>query len=75
MSEKNETIDTLCDALPREMTRVRDELMPAYQSIGAPGGFALACMRHDLDVATKALAEGDVVAMMVSYQKLKDYKL
>ncbi len=69
----SETVDTLGEALPREMTRVRDEVMPAYLSIGASGGFALHNMRTDLDAATKALAEGDVVAMIRVYESLKGY--
>lgn len=67
--------DTLGDALPREMARVRDNVMPAYQAIGIAGAFALSCMRADLDAAAKALAEGDVAAMVVAYASLKDYTL
>jgi hypothetical protein len=60
--------------LPKEMARVRDVLMPQYLSIGPAGGFALTLMRGELDRATKALAEGDVVAMMQSYEALKGFK-
>lgn len=60
--------------LPKEMARVRDDLMPAYQEIGPPGLFALALMRIELDRATKALAEGDVIQMMRSYEALKGFK-
>lgn len=67
--------DTLGDALPREMARVRDEVMPAYASIGSPGALALAMMRRDLDAAAKALATGDVVAMLRAYEELKGYQL
>ena len=66
--------DTLGEALPREMARVRDKVMPAYIEIGPPGAFALAVMRADLDRATKALAEGDVVAMLQAYNALKEYE-
>ena len=66
-------MDTLGDALPREMARVRDKVMPAYVEIGEAGQFALAFMRADLDAAAKALAEGDVVAMMRVYESLKGY--
>lgn len=65
---------TLGDALPKEMARVRDELMPLYQSIGPAGGFALAMMRAELDRATKALAEGDLPTMIQSYEALKGFK-
>jgi hypothetical protein len=72
MTESN---DTLGDALPREMARVRDEVMPAYLEIGPPGIFALTLMRFELDRATKALAEGDIATMIASYQELKGFKL
>ena len=70
-----EKIDTLGDALPREMARIRDVVMPAYLEIGPAGGFALALMRRDLDLAAKAMMEGDVVAMLRALQDLREYKL
>ena len=63
----------LGEALPCEMTRVRDKVMPAYIEIGAPGLFALSMMRVDLDRAAKALAEGDVIEMLRVYESLKEY--
>lgn len=65
--------DTLGDALPREMARVRDQVMPSYIEIGAPGAFALAMMRADLDRAAKAMIEGDLPAMIAAYESLKGY--
>lgn len=70
MGEQN----TLGDALPAEMARVRDEVIPAYLAIGQSGAPALFMMRRSLDAATKALAEGDVVAMMRAYEDLKGYE-
>lgn len=67
-------MSSLGTELPKEMARVRDVLMPQYQSIGPAGGFALALMRNELDRATKALAEGDVVTMIRSYEALKEFK-
>lgn len=67
--------DTLGEALPREMARVRDEVMPPYLEIGAPGFFALAMMRQSLDAAAKAMAEGDVVAMLRVYEELKGFEV
>jgi hypothetical protein len=75
MSDDAAETRTLGDALPAEMTRVRDKVMPAYQTIGPSGAFALAMMRRDLDAAQKAMAEGDVVAMMRVYESLKGYTL
>ena len=65
--------DTIGDALPREMARVRDEVMPAYIAVGAPGTFALAMMRADLDLAAKAMMAGDVVTMIRVYESLKGF--
>lgn len=67
--------DSLAEALPREMARVRDEVMPPYVEIGRDGMFALAIMRADLDAAAKALAEGDVIEMIRVYESLKGYTL
>jgi hypothetical protein len=67
-------MSTLGDELPKEMARVRDVLMPQYQSIGPAGGFALVMMRASLDRAAKAMAEGDLPAMIAAFKELKDYK-
>lgn len=63
------------EALPQEMARVRDKVMPAYQEIGPPGIFALTMMRQDLDRAARALATGDVIEMIRVYESLKGYEL
>ena len=70
--QEEHSVDTLGEALPREMARVRDEVMPAYVEIGPAGAFGLAMMRQNLDEAARALAEGDVVAMVRVYQSLKE---
>lgn len=66
--------DTLGDALPREIARVRDEVLPQYVAIGLPGSFAAALMRVSLDRASKAMISGDLPAMIEAYQDLKDYR-
>ncbi|KQP52980.1 hypothetical protein [Methylobacterium sp. Leaf106] len=66
--------DTLGDALPREMTRVRDKVLPAYLTI-PEGIFAATMMRASLDAAQKALAEGDTVAMIGCLEDLRGYEL
>lgn len=68
-------IETLGDALPKEMARVRDEVMPSYLEIGRAGQFAVMMMRADLDAAAKAMIEGDCVKMIAAYQALKGYTL
>ena len=66
--------DSLAEALPREMTRVRDVILPRYVAIGPRGQWAAAMMRADLDAAQKAMIEGDVVAMIRAYKALKGYE-
>jgi len=65
---------TLGEALPAEMARVRDKVMPAYIECGPGGSLALAMMRADLDVAAKVMMEGDTVAMLRVYESLKGYE-
>lgn len=55
-----------------EMARVRDEVIPQYDALGPVGVFGATMLRRDLDIATKALAEGDVIAMLAIYQTLKE---
>lgn len=66
--------ESLGTALPAEMARVRDKVLPAYLAIPT-GILAATMMRHDLDRAAKALAEGDVAAMIEVYGALKEWKL
>ena len=66
---------SLGEELPREMARVRDKVIPEYLAIGSSGLFALTMMRADLDAAARALAEGDVLAMIRVYESLKGYSV
>ena len=68
-------IDTLGHALPREMARVRDEVMPVYREIGRPGVIALHLMTEALDRAARALAEGDVTAMIAALEDLRGFEV
>ena len=67
-----DAMDSLGEALPREMARVRDHVLPHYDELGPVGVFGAAMIRQDLDAAAKAIAEGDMVAMVQSYQALKE---
>lgn len=60
--------------LPKEMARVRDRVLPIYDK--TPNGhIAAAMMRAALDRATVALAEGDVIQCIRSYEELKGFEL
>lgn len=66
--------ESLGEALPKEIARVRDVVLPRYVEIGAPGMFAATMMRADLDRASKAMIEGDVVEMILVYESLKGWE-
>ena len=68
-------VETLGTALPKEMARVRDKVLPVYLEIGPNAAIAVMVMRAELDRATTALAEGDVVEMIRLYESLKGYSL
>lgn len=68
-------METLGDALPKEIARVRDEILPVYLEIGPAGEIAAAMIRADLNAASKAMMEGDVVSMINIYNSLKGYEL
>ena len=68
MSEQTET---LADALPKEMARVR-EVLGHYREIGPAGTFAATFIERDLRAADEAVMAGDVVQMIRSLQTLKE---
>jgi molybdopterin converting factor small subunit len=68
--------DSVGEALPREMTRVRN-LLPDYYEVAkiAPmTKVTIAMMEASLDRAQTALAEGDVIAILRAYEDLKGYE-
>lgn len=65
------TGSTLGDALPKEIQRCQ-ELLGIYKSLGHAGAFGHAMISADIAEAHKAMMEGDVVAMLRAYNKLKD---
>lgn len=74
MSDNDIERHSLGEALPAEMTRVR-KLVTIYRdpSLGGCGEFAARMMDASLDAAQKALAEGDVVAMIAAYHDLQGF--
>ncbi len=66
-------MSTLGEALPKEMARVRDKVMPAYLEVGPAGELALVLMRGDLDRAARAMIAGDVVEMARVLESLRGY--
>lgn len=66
--------DSLGTELPKEIARVRDEIMPMYESLGNNGKPALFLMRHDLDLASQAMVEQDLPLMIQVYERLRSWK-
>lgn len=64
-------METLADALPKECARVR-VVLGHYKEIGPSGMFAAAFIEQDLQRADKAMASGDLVAMLMAYNTLKE---
>lgn len=62
--------ETLGDALPKEMARVR-EVLGHYREIGPAGMFGAAMIEQDLRAADRAVMSGDVVAMLCSLKTLQ----
>ncbi len=62
--------ETLADALPKEMARVR-EVLGHYKEIGPAGMFGAAMIEQDLRTADRAVMSGDVVAMLRSLKTLQ----
>jgi hypothetical protein len=72
-------IRTLADALPAQIQRVREDIIPAYESLrGLPNVMVeptIAIMNHAINEATKAAATGDVVAMLRWHEELKGFSV
>ena len=66
-------METLADALPKEMARVR-EVLGHYREIGPAGAIGAAFIELDLRAADKAVMSGDVVAMIKSLETLRGIK-
>jgi len=73
-SPDSRSSETLADALPREMERIRNEVMPVYQTIPT-GALAVLMMKQDLLRASAAISEQDTVAMIRALDALRGYSL
>lgn len=62
--------ESLAEALPKEMARVR-EVLGHYKEIGPAGMFGAAFIEQDLREADQAVMSGDLVRMIKAYKKLQ----
>lgn len=66
-------METLADELMKEITRVRDLVLPRYLELGQAGAFAAALMRKDVDDAVRALAEQNATDCLRLLKSLQEY--
>ena len=66
-------METLADALPLEMARVR-EVLGHYKEIGPAGAFAVVFIERDLRAAEEAVMYSDAVQMLRSLETLRGIK-
>ena len=69
----SDSTKTLAEALPAEMARVR-VVLGHYREIGPVGMIGASFIERDLQAADRAVMSGDVVAMLRSYESLKQIK-
>lgn len=70
MSEAPQTVG---DDFPRQQARVR-EILGLYRQIGPAGAFGAAMIEQTLRRADAAIASGDIVAILRSYEELREVK-
>lgn len=65
---------SLVEQLLKEITRVKEELIPAYRKIGPQGIFAIDYMCEACERATQAAASGDAAQMIKSLVELQGFR-
>jgi hypothetical protein len=64
-------MENVIEGIQRQCNRVRDELLPAYESIGPAGKFGAAMLKLAVKNGEAAIASGDVVQMVAAYKELE----
>lgn len=64
---------SLGEELPKEMARAR-RILGYYHEIGPAGTFGAMMIERSLRNADQAIISGDLAAMIVAYQALKEIK-
>ena len=67
--------ENLIEVIQRKVAEMREEYIPAYQSVGPAGAFGMALVRSAIQKAEQAVATMDTVEMVRSLQELRDFKL
>ncbi len=67
----------LADAMTDKIRQMNEEIIPAYVAcipLAPMTELTVKIMRAQVQRATEALASGDVVAMLLAWADIKDYK-
>lgn len=73
MKQKGKMPRSLAEAMPQEQARVR-AILKAYHEIGPAGTFGAATIEQALCNADRAVASGDVLAVLRAYHELTEIK-
>jgi hypothetical protein len=65
-------MSNIIEGIQEECKRVREELIPRYESIGPSGMFGRAMLAMAVNEGEAAIASGDVVRMISAYKSLKE---
>lgn len=65
----------IIEGIQRQQARLREEIIPAYQSLGPCGAIALYVMNTAMKRADEAIATGDTVGMIAAYKDLEGFEL
>ena len=63
----------LIEGIQKECDRLRNDLIPQYQTIGSAGAIGIAFMKATIKTAEQAVASGDTVAMVRAYKELEGH--
>lgn len=67
--------ENLIEAIQHKVAEIREEYIPAYQSIGPAGAFGVMVMRTAIQQAEHAVAMMDTAEMIRMLQELRDLKM
>lgn len=65
----------LIEGIQAQQKRVREDVIPVYEALGAPAGIAVALMRAAIAAGDKAIASGDVIQMLAAHADLEGFTL
>jgi hypothetical protein len=65
----------IIEGIQDQQKRLREEIIPVYESIGVAGKSALFMISLAMKKADEAVATGDTIGMIAAYKDLEGFKL